>query len=265
MSDTHVAVEGDLVTVTIDLTKEIGPQVQHLREAADAARQQWEESEWYLGEARTALARTEAELAEVGQVYHQLQERNHALTVELEEVGRQRDEANWYLSETRAGQDELRAQVEALSHQLVQTQDALDALLRVDQEADERVLRERARCQALERELAAVRAHGERRHTSRLYRSDIRVELQDPDGTLIFDGAPRNVSSTGVGIASAQPMGDLPDLVQVRLHFSTLDRPIEAIGRPAWQVQNGNHLVGCQLLDVPSGCLDTLERTLTTA
>jgi hypothetical protein len=261
MSEAHVAIQGNQLTVTIDLATSL-PELTRCREAAETASRHWEESEWYLGEARATIARLHEDLAAVGEAYHHLQEQNRALADELEQARQQRDEANWYLTETRAAQDDLRRQTAELTGQLLRAEDTIDAAVRAAQEADGRVQMERARRKALEAQLAAVRAHGERRYTSRIDRPDVRVELQDPDGTLLFQGAPRNVSSTGLGIASDNPIEQLPDLLQVRLHFAGLDHPIEAIGRPTWQARNGSYLMGCQLLDVPSGCLDTLERAL---
>ena len=260
MGNAQLLIEGDVLRITADLAHAV-PQLGEWRQAAEHAQRRWEESQWYLGEAREALERVQSELRSGGDAYHALQERHQETLAHVDELRRQRDESNWLLNESQLAEDRLRARIREMSEEVAQAQDALDAVLRSVQEVERRLEREQARRRALEAELDAVRAHGERRQGSRRHRSDVQVELQSPDGTMLFRGPSRNISSSGFSVSSDRPL-EGPDLVQVRLHVSGCDRPIEAIGRLAWQAQNGTCLVGCQLLDLPTGCLDTLERAL---
>jgi hypothetical protein len=259
MGDAQFVIQDGALAITIDLAKV--PQIRYWQDLAERMRKQWDESEWFLGEARAGLQRCEADLQAVGEAYHALQIRQQDALAQLQETERQRDEANWYLAESRTAQDALRDRARQLTDELVQAQDTIDALVRSAQDAERRLEAERAHRQALESELAAVRIHGERRRSSRQYRPDVSVELQATDGTLLFRGPSRNVSGSGLSFVSDQAI-DAAELVQVRLHFAGAGRQIEAIGRLAWQSRNGSCLVGCQLLDMPTGCLETLERIL---
>lgn len=261
MSNARLVIDGDTLAIVVDVTQDVGPQIRQWREAAERARRQWEESEWYLGEARAAIARLEDELRSAGGDYHELQQRHEQTLGDLDEARKQRDEANWHLGESRSAEEALRERIRLVTDEVLQAQDTIEALLRYAQETERRLDVEQARQRALETELAAVRAHGERRHAARRHRPDVLVELQTTDGAVLFRGPSRNVSATGVSIAADHSI-DAPELVQVRLHVSGTERPIEAVGRLAWQSQNGACLVGCQLLDLPSGCLDTLEQAL---
>jgi hypothetical protein len=260
MEKGHLLIDGDILRINVDLVDAV-PQLRHWREAAEHAQSRWEESQWYLGEARGAIEQLQVELQSVGEAYHGLQERHQETLAHVDELRRQRDESNWLLNESQLAEERQGARARELAEQLAQTQDALDAVIRSVKEVERHLDRERARRFALEAELAAVRAHGERRRGSRHHRSDVQVELQAPDGTLLFRGPSRNISGTGFSVASDLPFAG-PELVQVKLQVSGSDRPIEAVGRLAWQAQNGTCLVGCQLLDLPTGCLDTLERAL---
>jgi hypothetical protein len=260
MRNAHLMIDGDILRIAVDLARAM-PQLRQWQEAAQRAQQQWEESQWYLGEARSASERLQAELQSVGEAYHALQEREQDTLAHVDELRRQRDESSWLLNESQLAEERQRARLRELSDELVHAEDALDAVLRSVQEVERRLDGERARRRALEAELAAVRNHGERRRGTRRHRSDVHVELQAPDGTMLFRGPSRNISSTGFSVASDRPL-EAPELLQVRLHVSGSARPIEAIGRLAWQAQNGTCLVGCQLLDLPTGCLDTLDRAL---
>jgi hypothetical protein len=260
MGNAHLMIDGDILKITVDLARAV-PQLRQWQDAAQRAQGQWEESQWYLGEARSAIEQLQSELRSVGEAYHALQEREQDTLAHVDELRRQRDESNWLLNETQLAEERSRTRIRELNDELVQAQDALDAVLRSVQEMERRLDLERARRRALEAELAAVRNHGERRRGSRRHRADVHVELQAPDGTLLFRGPSRNISSTGLSVASDRPL-EGSELLQVRLQVSGSDRPIEAIGRLAWQAQNGTCLVGCQLLDLPTGCLDTLERAL---
>jgi hypothetical protein len=261
MSTARLVMDGDSLAIIVDVTQDLAPQIRQWKESAERARKQWEESQWYLGEARAAVGRLDGELRSVGEAYHELQQRLDQTLADLEELRKQRDEANWCLGESRAAEEALHERIRQVTDEMLQAQDTIEALLRYAQETEERLDAERARRRALEAELVAVRAHGERRRAARRHRADVLVELQAPDGAVIFRGPSRNVSATGVSIASDRSL-DAPELVQVRLHVSGTERPIEAVGRLAWQARNGTCLVGCQLLDLPTGCLDSLEQAL---
>jgi hypothetical protein len=259
MDVAQLVIQDDALTIAIDLAKV--PELRRWQDAAERAHKQWEESEWFLGEARASLGRAETELRAVSEAYHELQGAHETAAAQRAQAERARDEANWFLSESRTAQDGLRERLRQLTDELVRAQDTIDAVLRSAQAHEQLLDAERARRRAVESELDAVRAHGERRRGARRHRPDVDVEVQAPDGSLLFRGPAREVSGSGLSFATDHAL-EAPDLVQVRLRFAGSERAIDAVGRLAWQSRNGRRLVGCQLLDMPTGCLDTLERTL---
>jgi PilZ domain len=243
MTNVQVGAEGDLLTIRVDMAevaKEFARQQAECQQASEQARQRWEESEWFLGEARSTIAGLEA----------QLQTRAEAqahLTTQLQDAELQRDEAARGLDELRRAYEELLRQTTHLTDELAQAYAKVEATAQVDAEE------------------LGVRAAGERRRASRARRADITVEIQRPDGAVLFHGPLRDISRTGMGFACDQLGNGAPELLWVTLHPNGLERPIEAIARLAWLRQedgNGSYAGGCELLDVSPGSRGAFEEVL---
>jgi hypothetical protein len=269
MENVQMTVEGNILTVRVDLGEELQRQAEQWQQAADLARKQWEESQWYLGEAQAAVRRLEEQLQGLQVAYGQLEARHGDLTARLQEVERERGEANASLRELQGAQEGLLQQVQQLTGQLVQAQGNLEEMRRLAEDSQQRFYVERAKRQAIEAELVAVRTHWDRRRVSRVYRPGVAVELQDPDGTVLFRGLARNVSRMGFGFASEEPITDFPDVLQVRLYLPGVESPVEAKGRLAWRGQDAmipnNYLGGCELRDLPADWRQTFEEVLAKA
>jgi len=257
MTNVHVAADGDLLTIRVDLpalAKDLSHQVEEWKQTAERTKTQWEQSEWYLGEAKASVARLEEELQVLREADDQLEAGRREVTARLHEAERERDVA----------QEGLLQGTEYLGAQLAQAQGDVEEARRVAENRQHELSVERAQRTALEAELAALRTHGERRRASRTLRPDVTVEVQSPDGTVLFQGLPRNISARGVGFASEHPFNDCPEGLWVTFRQPGVARPIEALGRVAWQgaeaaVGNG---WGCELLDMSPGCREIFERVL---
>lgn len=275
MTTFRVEIEGDLLTVKVDLpevARQLSQQAEQWRQAAEEARHHWEQSEWFLGEARATIARLEEELRTRGEAHEELLSR-------LEAAERDRAEALRHLEESRAACEELLRQAADLTEQLA--------------ESNERAEAARRRLEALERlhsaetngtapqpdpepELepadapepvmaAAPAANGDRRRATRTARADITVELERPDGAVLFRGPLRDISRTGMGFVSEELVNEAPELLWVTLHPAGVPRPIEAIARLAWLRQDdgsGRYVGGCELLDMPPGSRSLFEKVL---
>ncbi len=258
MSNIHVAAEGDLLTIRVDMpgvAKDLSRQIAEWQDAAERNRLQWEQSEWYLGEAKASITRLEEELEALRQVCAQLDTNHRKTTEQLHEITRERDEAQEALSEHTA-----RLEAE-LSQALA---DAVEAR-RVIAERQHELAVERSRCITLETELLELRAHGERRRAARRFRPDLTMEVQGPDGAVLFQGSPRNVSARGVGFASDRLIDEDSGGLWITLRQPGT-RPIEALGRVAWQAPDAMSGIvgGCELLDMSPGCREIFERVLAT-
>jgi len=269
MENVQLMVEGNIVTIRVDLAEELERQAGQWREAAELARKQWEESQWYLGEAQASVRRLEEQRQGLQEAYGQLEAGHRDVTARLQEVERERDEASASLTELQAAQEGLRQQIQQLTGQLAEAQGHLEEMRRVAEDHQQRFYVERAKRQEIEAELVAVRTHWDRRRVSRVYRPGVAVELQDPDGTVLFRGLARNVSRMGLGFASEEPITDFPDVLQVRLYLPGVESPIEAKGRLAWRGQDAmipnNYLGGCELRDLPADWRQTFEEVLAKA
>lgn len=268
MENVQAAVEGNILTITLDLSRELGPRAERWQETAVRFRKQWEESEWYLGEAKASARHLEEQLRALRAAYGQLDERHRHLAAELQEAYRQRTEANWYLGESRTAQEDLLHQIQRLTAQLVHAQADVEEMRRLVGDRQQRLDVERTHRESIEAELAAVRTHGERRRALRTYHPDMTVEVHGPDGNILFHGLPRDVSCTGIGFASERPISDAPDFLQVRLHLASEERPIDATGLLTWQQPDGalpRYLGGCELLDMPADGRQSFERFLASA
>lgn len=252
MTSFQVGVEGDLLTVKLDMAevvKDLSYQVELCQEAVERTRRQWEESEWFLGEARATIARLEADAQVQGEAYAHLHAAHEQTTAQLHEAESQRDDA------TRA-HEELVRQATSLTDQLNQAQASLETTRR---------LLEGSRVATIEGELHPAKSNGERRRASRAHRPDITVELQRHDGTVLFRGPLRDISRTGMGFASDRLGNGAPDLLWVTLHPDGGEHSIEAIARLAWLRQedgSGSYAGGCELIDIPPGSRGAFEEVL---
>lgn len=259
-----VVTEGDFLTLRLDVgevVKGLRAQIEHWRGKAEHVRKQWEESEWFLGEARISL--------ESLQTTHRALEADHReLTARFEETLRQRNEANWYLGESQNLADKLHLENQQLAEQLGQQQREVEELRRLLALIEDRLGVEAAQRRTLEADLAAVRTHGERRGAARTGGPTMTAELHSPDGVLLYRGIPRNVSRTGFAFASDYPILEIPEFVEVTFRVPGIERPIEAIGRLAWHEQSpteAQYLGGCELLDMPADGVEIFERVLAEA
>jgi hypothetical protein len=177
-------------------------------------------------------------------------------------------ESEWFLGEARATIAGLEAQLQetTTAHAELQASqtDLVARLEAMERQRDEATgLLEELR-RAYE-EVLAMGGPAERRRAARARRGDITVELQRPDGTVLFHGPVRDLSRTGMGFACNQNVDGAPELLWVTLHPDGADRPIEAIARLAWLRQedgNGNYAGGCELLDVSPGSRDAFQEVL---
>ncbi len=73
-----------------------------------------------------------------------------------------------------------------------------------------------------------------------------------------------NMSARGFGFASEHPFNDGPESLWVTFRQPGLARPIEALGRVAWQGPEATvgNVWGCELLDMSPGCREIFERVL---
>src|SRR5690349_9158225 len=94
MTNVHVSTEGDLLTVRVDLpavARALSNQAEEWQQTAERTRTQWEQSEWYLGEARASSARLEEELQALREAHEQLEASHRAITARFQETERERD------------------------------------------------------------------------------------------------------------------------------------------------------------------------------
>ena len=257
MTNVHVATDGDLLTVRVDLpalARDLSDQVEEWKQTAERTQTQWEQSEWYLGEAKASVARLEEELQALREADDQLEAGHREVTARLHEAERERDVA----------QEGLLQGTEYLGAQLALAQGDVEEARRVADDRQHELSVERAQRAAVEAELAALRTHGERRRALRTLRPDVTVEVQSPDGTILFQGLPRNMSARGVGFASEHPFNEGPESLWVTFRQPGLARPIEALGRVAWQGPEATvgNVWGCELLDMSPGCREIFERVL---
>jgi len=257
MTNVNVAAEGDLLTIKVDLTavaKDLSHQVEEWKQMAERIRTQCEQSEWYLGEAKASIARLEEERQALREAYGQLETGHHEVTAWLHEAERERDEAY----------ERLRQRTEHLEAQLAQGQGDAEEARQEAEDCQHQLSVERAQRTALEAELGALRLHGERRRALRTFRPDVTVEVQSPAGEVLFQGPARNISSKGVGFASKHSFNDGSGSLWVTFRQPGVARPLEALGRVAWQGPEATvgSVWGCELLDMSPGCREIFERVL---
>ncbi len=263
MTSIHVGVEGDQLAIRVDMAevaKELGHQLEQCERTAERARQRCEETEWYLGEARATIARLEAQVQAQAEAHAQLDAIHQEATTRLQEAELQRDDATRHLDESQRAHEELLLQTLELKDQLTAARVEVEATQQ--EEHNDRLGVERDHPQTVGAELQAPETACERRRASRVRRSDITVEVQRPDGAVLFSGPLRDLSRTGMGFDGKQLANGAPDLLWVTLHPEGLERPIEALARLSWLRQDessGGYEGGCQLIDVSPGSRSALE------
>lgn len=258
MENVQLMVEGNIVTIRADVARELEQQAGQWQEAAELARKQWEESQWYLGEAQASVKRLEEQVQGLQEAYAQLEERHRDVTARLQEAERERDEADVSLRE-------LQAAHEGLLQQLAEAQGHVEEMRRVVEDHQQRFYVERAKRQEIEAEFLAVRTLWDRRRASRVARPGVAVELESPEGAVLFRGLARNVSCLGLGLASEDALDDLPDSLRVRFYLPGVEHPIDAGGRLVWRHQEARiprYFGGCELQDLPADWPETFQRFL---
>lgn len=239
--------------------------VEMVKELEDVGPQR-NDPRWYLGEAVTAsIQRLEGELRAFQDAARQSEERYAELATKLQETERNRHEMLRFLESSKAAQATLDQRTQQLTKKLAHVQDHLEVTGRWIESLEKRVEFEPDHSRALEVEIEAVRAYGERRRVPRVSVPDLIVELQGPGGAVLFRGRPRDVSLTGFGFATEGGIEGLPEHLLVRFYPLGQERSIEAIGRVAWLIKDtatSRYLVGCELIDFPADSREAFERIL---
>ncbi len=263
MENVQLMVEGNIVTIRVDLTKELEQRAGQWQQAAELAQKQLEESQWYLGEAQASIRHLQEQNEGLQEAYAQLEEGHREMTARLEEAEREREEASSSLKELQAAHEGLLQQIQQLTGQLAEAQGHLEEMRRVAEDHQQRFYVERAKRQEIEAEFLKVRALWDRRRASRVARPGVAVELESPERAVLFRGLAQNVSRLGVGFASEESLDTFPDLLRVRLYLPGVERPIEAGGRLVWRGRDAKiprYLGGCELRDLPADWHETFER-----
>jgi hypothetical protein len=265
MTSIHVGVEGDQLAIKVDmaeLAKELGRRLEQCEQTAGQARQRWEESEWYLGEARATIAILAARLEDIERARDDTaRERDDALR-DRDDAVRERDELGQHLAESRRAHARLLEQTIELQDQLTAAQAEVEATQRILDEHSDRLGVVANGPRTAGAELEAIQTASERRRALRVRRSDVTVELQRPDGAVLFSGPLRDISRTGVGFDAKQLESGAAELLWLTLHPEGRERPIEALARLSWLRQDessGSYEGGCELIDVSPGSRSALE------
>jgi len=226
----------------------------------DALRRQRNEASWHLGEERANSASVEAQLNEVQQQLRQYQTELQQWTQDAATLRKQWEESQWFLGEAQARGRYLDAQLVALQAIARQAQ-------RGDQERDEAqwyLGEERSKCSALEAEVTKLQAaletsaqrerelertlqqlrqavgtlerYGERRLNGRVKIPGAVAEIFNGEQTALAEAAIRDLSYTGIGLATDQ---ELPRGSALRIRFSIpgcdpIDSPVHLV----WQRQD---------------------------
>lgn len=248
----HTAAQLQKIQAQLEETKET---IAQYAQQLDVIRRQRNEASWFLAEARATASKLEQEVTKLSQEARHWQAEAEQAQQLAQERHKQWEESQWYLGEAKAAQQhqvqQLTLQHEACAYLETKTKDLhaqVEELRRQAHDAQQACEHEQGVRQRLEGERLALRRHGERRRSWRLSRSDIRAEVRDANGGVLFEGAPRDLSRTGIGLDSTQLNDHIPT-VHVRLRLPELDQPIEATGRIVWQQQAlsaGTSRIGCE-------------------
>jgi hypothetical protein len=202
-------------------------------------RKQWEESQWYLGEAQVRAQHLETQLTLA-----------QGIAQEAERAKREREEANWYLGEERTKRESLEK-----------------ALADLQQRLEDSLSRERNLQEALgllKLEIEALRTYGERRAHARARIPQALVELReegDETNGPLFSGAPRNISSSGIGVEIDREL-PLPSVLRLRLNLLGLSEPIDSKVAVVWQrveERSPRSQSGCRFIDLPAAGRTLIE------
>lgn len=265
MTGIHVGVEGDQLAIRVDMAevaRELGRRLEACEQASERARQRWEESEWYLGEARATIARLEAQVEAQAEAHAVLEASHQATTARLQEAEIERDDTTQTREEWRRAHEELKRRAVELEDRLAAAQAVAEAAQQLLAEYRNGLAAAPAHLQSVGEELEAIQTASERRRALRVRRSDITLELQRPDGAVLFSGPLRDISRTGVGFDGQQLTSGSAELLWVTLHSEGRDRPIEALARLSWLRQDessGSYEGGCELIDVSPASRGALE------
>ncbi len=225
----------------------------------------WEESQWYLGESRAFAEHLESQLQPMKDSYAQTERRLRELNEQLQDAAKVREEAKWYQGESQQANAQLQEQLQAAERQLAELQERLQQLDRQFHDSQRSLASERMAREQLEERLAILQANGERRKTSRRFLPDATVEVETPDGTLIYQGTPRDVSGQGVGIGCEKEV-PLPESANVRLSLQDGTHIIESTGRLVWNRESpdaGEQWSGYEFVDLPMEIRRAIEQLLT--
>ena len=205
----------------------------------DTIRRQRNEASWFLGEERAKTAKLEAQVNELNEQFRHWQTQAEQWQQTADATRKQWEESQWYLGEARAFGRHVDEQLRALHGE----------------------------GQRLLAELIAMRTYGDRRRAFRVSRPQVTIEVQRPDGVVVFRGIPRNLSRTGFGFDAEQLLDHAPDFLRIRLYPPESEQAVEATGRLVWQrrdaTMNGHALSGCEFLDMAAEGRATLEQILT--
>lgn len=205
---------------------------------ATALRKQWQESEWYLGESRAQVRHLEEQLSALQDAAKR--------AAELE---RARDETSGALSEERTKREALEAQLAALQQQV-------EASLSRERSLEEAL-------QGLKRVFTAMRTHGERRRKARVTIPSAVVELRNGSEAPLFTGAPRNLSSSGLGLETEAELA-VPSSLRLRLQLPGAE-PIESTARLIWQQAEGQpprYHSGYRFMSLPASTRTLLQELI---
>jgi len=218
----------------------------------DTLRRQRNEASWYLGEEREKTARLEGQLHEISQQMRHHEAEIHRWEQEATTLRRQWEESQWYLGESTARVRHLESQLSALQEMTARAEaleEQVAALQSNLEESSKRELALQLALDQLKQEFHSLRISGDRRRHARAGIPQAFVELLNGGEQPMFAGAPRDVSRTGVGLDTEQP---LPVRAPIRVRLNLPGRnPIESKGRVVWQrAEEGSrrYRSGCRLL-----------------
>jgi hypothetical protein len=206
------ALEARLEELTQDVRK-YEADLQRWEAETESLRKEWEESQWYLGEARQRNHYMDGQL-------QSLQD----LTRRVEEIELERDQALELLAAERAKETPFAGRVEELEREL--------------EAAKARSLVLETSLARLQEDLSTYRTLGDRRQTGRVLIPEGTVEITNGNShkgaAMLYD-----VSESGVGLETE---GALPGKAPVRLRVRVPGRkPFEASGRIVWQRPQGSN------------------------
>jgi uncharacterized coiled-coil DUF342 family protein len=238
---------------------------EHWQQTAKLNHKKWEESQWYLGESRTFAEHLESQLGPLQESYAQLEQRVRELTDTLADMTRQRDESQWQLGETKSASESLQQQIREVEQRIGQLQERLKTVESQLDESQRNLASERMERERLQERLATFQAVGERRRAGRRYLKDAAIELHTQDGSLLFQGVPRDVSGEGVGISCDKSIA-LPEQATLRVEFLNGDQVLETEGRLVWNREShdsAEQWSGYEFVDLPEEIRRAIEQLLT--